>query len=283
MQRYLLYLPVFIIFVCSAPAPALENYYGPDLARMESDLGSVNLKQKLFEVLKSVHVLAPGRPDQLVAACPEGQMCIAHKGLGYREARRKLFGSLFLTRVRNEYALPDIYCGRLMAESDFPAKQGPGPDKIPATTVVNAEHSWPQSRFSERFPEYLQKGDLHILFPASARSNSLRGNHPFGDVVTVRAQSCPASALGWIARGGNQSHFLPPPDYRGNVARAVLYFSVRYQMPITENEEESLRRWSDNDPVDEAERARHNQIFALQQVRNPFVDHPEWVDLISDF
>lgn len=283
MRRHLSVSSIFLALIFSSTAFALENYYGQELVSREGELAQLDLKQKLFEVLKSVHVVTNGQPDQITSQCPSGKSCIQHKGLGYREARRKLFGSLFLLRSRNQYALPDIYCGRVMHESDFPANQRPGPDKIPATTVMNAEHSWPQSRFSGRFPEYLQKGDLHILFPTSAKSNSLRGNHPFGDVVTIKAQTCPASALGFVARGGGTSHFLPPPDYRGNVARAVMYFSVRYQMPISENEEESIRRWNSADPVDGDERARNDQIFAIQQIRNPFVDHPEWSDLISDF
>jgi hypothetical protein len=39
-----------------------------------------------------------------------------------------------------------------------------------------------------------------------------------------------------------------------------------------------LIQWHEQDPVDDAERLRHERIYSLYQAnRNPFVDHPEWV------
>ena len=35
--------------------------------------------------------------------------------------------------------------------------------------------------------------------------------------------------------------------------------------------------------LDEAERGREQSIFEWEGVRNPFVDHPEWIDAIADF
>jgi len=281
MKRYCFWLA--LVFIAPPASFALENYYGEELAQQEPHLGQLNLKQKLFEVLSRVHVVSSNSPDQLVTQCPPGKTCLQHKGIGYREARRQLFGRLFLQQSQGQYALPDVYCNRVLTADQFPGNQGPGPGKIPATTVVNAEHSWPQSKFSRRFPEHLQKADLHALFPSGANVNSLRGNHPFGDVVTVKSQVCPASSLGYLATSSSRQHFLPPHDFRGNVARAVFYFSVRYQMPIDPDQEEALRRWNHSDPVDSDELARHEQIFAAQEVRNPFVDHAEWVDLVADF
>jgi hypothetical protein len=43
-----------------------------------------------------------------------------------------------------------------------------------------------------------------------------------------------------------------------------------------------LRRWHEQDPVDERELRRNEAIFGMQENRNPFVDHPEWVDVIYD-
>lgn len=272
-----------LLFLSSIPSYALENYYGRELAQHESNLGKLNLKQKLFEVLSQTHVVNSELPDEISSRCPSGKTCVQHKGLGYREARQKLFGSLFLLKANGQYALPDIYCNQVLTADQFPRNQGPGPGKIPNNEIINAEHSWPQSKFSRQFPESLQKGDLHILFPAGSTVNSLRGSFPFGDVVTVKTQVCPASSLGYLARSNRQTYFLPPSTFRGNVARAIFYFSTRYRMTIEPDQEEALRRWNHSDPVDPDEQARHEQIFAAQEVRNPFVDHSEWVDLISDF
>ena len=49
-------------------------------------------------------------------------------------------------------------------------------------------------------------------------------------------------------------------------------------------EEKILRGWHKDDPVDSMEVKRNEIIFEqFQHNRNPFIDHPEWVDQISDF
>ena len=42
----------------------------------------------------------------------------------------------------------------------------------------------------------------------------------------------------------------------------------------------SLLQWSIEDPVDNYERNRNNVIYSYQHNRNPFIDHPEYVNLI---
>ena len=47
--------------------------------------------------------------------------------------------------------------------------------------------------------------------------------------------------------------------------------------------EQELRYWHQMDPVDEAELRRNDLIYELQGNRNPFIDNPGWVELITDF
>jgi endonuclease I len=54
-------------------------------------------------------------------------------------------------------------------------------------------------------------------------------------------------------------------------------------MRIDRNEEETLRQWNKEDPVDAKEMARNDRIENFQHNRNPFVDCPEFIDRISDF
>jgi hypothetical protein len=41
-----------------------------------------------------------------------------------------------------------------------------------------------------------------------------------------------------------------------------------------------LLEWNVEDPVDNRERVRNEIVDASQWNRNPFVDHPEWVDVV---
>ena len=77
--------------------------------------------------------------------------------------------------------------------------------------------------------------------------------------------------------------YTPPVPHRGNIARALFYFSMHYNLPISKAEETILREWNKNDPVDANEIRRHEGIAKYQKVRNPFVDHPELADRVSDF
>ena len=72
-------------------------------------------------------------------------------------------------------------------------------------------------------------------------------------------------------------------EHKGNVARALFYFSVRYKMPINADEEEVLRRWHALDPVDADEIQRNEIVFETQRNRNPFIDMPELANYIKNF
>jgi len=99
---------------------------------------------------------------------------------------------------------------------------------------------------------------------------------------------------------------------RGDVARALLYMDVRYEggshgvtghnepdLILTDSEAlilssntgnmESvgymgmlsvLLQWHIEDPVDAREQARNDAVYAYQGNRNPFIDHPEWVECL---
>ncbi len=101
-------------------------------------------------------------------------------------------------------------------------------------------------------------------------------------------------------------------DRRGDVARALFYMDVRYEggthgvtghaepdLILTDNlaqiqasntgANESvaymgllsvLLQWHLDDPVDSKELARNDAIYSYQGNRNPFIDHPEWVECV---
>lgn len=102
---------------------------------------------------------------------------------------------------------------------------------------------------------------------------------------------------------------------RGDVARAMFYMAIRYEGPANcgdckDNEVQEpnleltddlrliatcndawlggcsafmgllsdLLKWHLEDPVDDFERRRNTIVYLFQGNRNPFVDHPEWVE-----
>lgn len=204
-----------------------------------------------------------------------------HHSLGYSTARKELMGRLALEQTQKGYVIRDVYCEEDYDSRRFGGHGGPAPGRIPDDRVLNTEHTWPQSRFGGASRD-MQKSDLHHLFPSDSQINGIRGNHPFGEVAQPeRALKCPVSKAGRNSEG--VFVFEPPRAHRGNVARALFYFSVRYRLDIDATQEAVLRQWNEDDPVDPAEMERNDEIEKLQGNRNPFIDQPELVKFISDF
>jgi endonuclease I len=129
----------------------------------------------------------------------------------------------------------------------------------------------------------MQKSDLHHLFPTDSKMNSSRGSLNFGDVVQeVEPLKCSLGKLGH-QKENNQIVFEAPMNQRGNTARAIFYFAMRYQMKISPAEEAALRTWANQDPVDQREVSQNDAIEQLQGNRNPFVDFPDMLDHIQTF
>ena len=146
----------------------------------------------------------------------------------------------------------------------------------------NTEHSWPQSTFNSQDP---MVSDLNHLFPTDGPPNSARSNYPFGTVVSNITWQGGGSKLGHNASG--QIVFEPRDSHKGDVARVMLYFLLRYPSNygtfMDSIQESALRLWCRTDPVSQKEVLRTNAIALYQGKRNPLVDHPEFVDRISYF
>ncbi len=254
-------------------------YYGREF--FSSRPSDSSLKELLFNIVSATHTITPGSFDRIAPGC-SGKKCSRHTALGYSRARSFLLGDFYLVNTGHGYGVKDVYCDRV-AEADEFQRVKPAPNVVPDATVVNTEHTWPQSRFVRGFPDEMQKSDLHHLFPTDSTVNSDRSSFDFGDVQRdSKRLKCRGSRLGFAIKG-SQLVFEPPEDHKGNVARALFYFSVRYRAPINPEQEATLRKWNRLDPVDAEERSRNERIFQLQSNRNPFVDYPELVDEIRDF
>lgn len=252
-------LSLFLLLIVST-AFANPKYYSPELSAQlnHHTLKNESLKITLFNLIS------------------------AHQtSLGYEGARRVMFGQIYLKNDNNGYYIEDVYCQKRFGKS-----AGVAPKSIPKSDQINCEHTWPQSKFTKAFPEDIQKADLHHLYPSDSRANSIRGNMNFTEVAhdtgDLSHDNCTASKFGSSVTNSNDG-FEPPLTHKGNVARSIFYFSVRYKIAVPSKEEEVLRRWNDLDPVDQEEINRNDIIERAQGNRNPFVDFPSLASDINKF
>jgi len=205
-----------------------------------------------------------------------GQMRLAlhdrvdnHTSLGYNAAREAMYDELNGIDV-NDGQIECYYTGNMTA-----------PDGTRAPGNFNTEHSWPRSRGADMEPA---ESDIHHLFPATSISNQARAAYLYGETPCDQSTSCD-----WFGGGSElgpsvidaSTVFEVRPERRGDIARAQFYFAVRYSMDIEEDVETFLREWNDSDPVDALELDRNDRIEAVQSNRNPFVDRPDYVQVID--
>ena len=88
--------------------------------------------------------------------------------------------------------------------------------------------------------------------------------------------------------GRREEDRFEPGAGKGQVARATLYFLVRYPRAINLTVSEmdgdrvgTLLDWHQGDPVSEYERHRNQAVFELQANRNPFIDNPAWASRVA--
>lgn len=235
-----------------------------------------DLREEIFNLGDKVHAIYENGSDTLHDVCPTNANCILQRrDVTYTEARQMMFGELFLEDMgQGKYSLKEVYCNIELDQT-----KGVGPGKIPNPNFVNCEHTWPQSKFSKQFPSELQKSDLHHLFPSDMRANSTRSNHPFAEVSgKATHNNCQDSQIGFAIDDHNVKSFEPPREHKGNVARALFYFSTRYKIKIDDLQAKYLKIWNEEDPVDVAEMERNEKIMKLQGNRNPFIDYPELIN-----
>ena len=160
-----------------------------------------------------------------------------------------------------------VYTGRKVAVTS---------DK-PDPNDMNTEHTWPQSQGASSRPA---KCDLHHLFPTDSDANEARGALPLEDVASNTDWSQGGSKRGLNSSG--EEVFEPRDAHKGNAARALLYFSVRYEYPLTPSQQHTIQTWHALDPVDESEQNRSEEINRRQGNVNPFVFCPMLVNQLID-
>ncbi len=173
------------------------------------------------------------------------------------------------------------------------------PKNLDSTKGWNREHTFPKSHGfnADSFAAY---SDCHHLMATGNNINSKRGDLDF-DEVESHDGTVETDIYGnaWI----NNTCFEPRDEIKGDVARMLFYMTVRYNDSTldldlvdsipTETSDTStgkgtlgnlstLIKWHYQDPVSDKEIKRNEVVYSYQKNRNPFIDHPEWVNVLYD-
>lgn len=139
-------------------------------------------------------------------------------------------------------------------------------NKTYSTNTFNTEHVYPRSKIKTEAVT-----DLHHLRVCDSKVNSRRGNYPFTD----------GQGTAKLIQGNS---WYPGDEWKGDVARMILYLNLRYQEELNSDIStggiDLLLKWNAEDPVSFIEKNRNDVIEKAQGNRNPFIDNPYLATLI---
>jgi len=195
-----------------------------------------------------------------------------------------------------------VYC--LLTGKMLPGRSGFGSS---GTNVWNREHIWAKKY---GFPTGYNNNDNSAIFSdlnnlraADYSANSaMHNDRQYNDVLNPLK-------VDDYGNKRDELYYEPRESAKGDIARIIMYMDIRYEgdilsdgydLVIVENYYGSeleknyeytnkvgymsvlstLLKWHLEDPVDDYERMRNDKVFGIQNNRNPFIDHPEYANLI---
>lgn len=162
----------------------------------------------------------------------------------------------------------------------------------------------------------------HLLAADHNTNSAGHNDHFFGEVEHTEKNIIynyladgSSEVSGWL--DAKTDTFEPTDEWKGDIARSLFYMATRYSAKLDVNTQSepylcltddknyddddsnrndsekifhgvqynlsTLLKWNDEDPVSEYEIHRNNLIFKnVQDNRNPYIDHPEWVRRVFD-
>jgi serine protease len=182
----------------------------------------------------------------------------------------------------------------IYSHNSFPkAQMDTGTEKI----AWNREHVWPKSK---GFPSSTSHpyNDAHHLRAADKRVNNMRNNKDLregGNLLCVYPYQSTGDCQ--VKAYQTTTTFEVPDQDKGDIARMLFYMDIRYAGQSAREPDImlvnratgaephlgylcNLVKWAKQDPVSQWEKDRHERIYEWHLNRNPFVDHPEWVDVL---
>ncbi|WP_373438596.1 endonuclease [Metamycoplasma equirhinis] len=163
---------------------------------------------------------------------------------------------------------------------------------------MNREHLVPQSWFAK---EDMMRNDAHHVWPTDKKVNEVHSNYPYGTVKEVRYISKNGTKIG-LSNEDGQKVCEPINEFKGDVARAYLYFVFTYgdknleqnsqasRIFQKQNGKETIKKaflitllaWNYKDSISQFDLDRNNGIYKHQKNRNPLIDYPELVKVLFE-
>jgi endonuclease I len=216
-----------------------------------------------------------------------------------------LWNLYYTSDVRADGKVWDIYSNCNFTFGTFAATGG-NQDNGTGGTVecdkYNREHTFPRSWFASATP--MDSDAFHVM-PTDKKDNSMRGNMPYGIVGTSTFTTSNGSKIGICIAPNTPASltvFEPADQYKGDIARNYFYMATCYENLIGswQNKDSNgakvldgsnnkvylqwyldlMYAWHIADPVSTKETDRNNAVYAVQGNRNPYIDHPEWVQAV---
>jgi endonuclease I len=143
------------------------------------------------------------------------------------------------------------------------------------------EHVFPRSLGTPNLGFDLAGSDAHNLRAIDTDRNGTRSNRMF--------EAAPSNIMSFVTLSGN---WYPGDEWRGDVARMIMYMYVRYPSQCAANSvgaggntyspdmPDVFLLWNSQDPVSQYEINRNNILNNLQGNRNPFIDNPYLATII---
>ncbi len=153
--------------------------------------------------------------------------------------------------------------------------------------LFNIEHIIPQSY------DKSAQSDLHLLYLAHNKINSIRSNFSFGEVYNnisnnnfsyVYVENSNIKIYNKIINKNKDFYcafsdkyriFVPPNSAKGIIARSLLYYrSKSYNSRVICEKilnEELMYKWNESYGVSKEEYIRNNEIYKYQNNNNPYI------------
>lgn len=275
------------LFSVAAVAQIPNGYYDGT-----QDLEGFELKTKLFQIIGNFNAQSYNDLKDLYKS--------THPTNGFRDRYYEMDNTVLDVYSENPDGT-DPYNYNPNSQMGSGANEG---------SAFNREHLIPQSYFNQALP---MRADAFHVWPVDSKVNGWRGNDAIGPVDNPQnANPCnngatnhPCKSKNGTLKGkfGSTTVLEPIDEFKGDIARAFLYFATAYEnkLPNFYNNSAGVKamfdgsknkafsdkflnvliEWHLQDPPSQREIDLNDMIqYRFQGNRNPYIDHPEFASRI---